>query len=353
DAPPASSLAKKRNPLTAITILLAVTTLASIGLCFYILSIKSDTPAISNEVVASDNSVLYTQEMLDQMMLEARAEGAAEQESQIKEFIRSQLESPEGNVSEILRQMYPESVIYYDSQGYHFVSILDSIAPNTINTEQLSVLESGEITYLSTEGVQALKGVDVSQHQGAIDWEAVADSGVDYAMIRVGFRGYGSGALVLDECFEANITSARAAGLEVGVYFFTQAITIAEAQEEAQFVLDAIAPYQLSYPIVIDIEKPEDSEARAMSLSVVDRTSIVKAFCDSITAAGYEPMLYGNTYSFFAMVDIEQLCDYPIWYAFYNDYPYYPYALRSWQYTAQGTIPGIDGPADLNLWFPE
>ena len=117
DAPPASSLAKKRNPLTAITILLAVTTLASIGLCFYILSIKSDTPAISNEVVASDNSVLYTQEMLDQMMLEARAEGAAEQESQIKEFIRSQLESPEGNVSEILRQMYPESVIYYDSQG--------------------------------------------------------------------------------------------------------------------------------------------------------------------------------------------------------------------------------------------
>ncbi len=172
-------------------------------------------------------------------------------------------------------------------------------------------------------------------------------------MIRAGYRGYGTeGKLVTDECFERNMEGAAANGIDIGVYFFTQAITVEEAREEAQYVLDLLASYDISYPIVIDVEKLS-SDARANALTQAQRTEIVSAFCDAIAEAGYTPMIYGGIYSLFGMLDINQVSHYKIWFAFYNNYVYYPYEVQMWQYSDKGSIPGIEGAVDLNLWFLE
>jgi len=156
----------------------------------------------------------------------------------------------------------------------------------------------------------------------------------------------------LDERFVENMEGATAAGLEVGVYFFSQAINETELLEETEFIFEAIAPYNITYPVVIDVEKIENDTARADALGASERTALVRLFCDTVAARGYTPMIYGNTYSLFSMLEIENIQDYEIWYAFYNDYLYYPYPVRMWQYTANATVPGIEGAADLNIWLP-
>lgn len=339
---------KRNRPSSVLFIILVVTTLLSLSLCIYVLSHPRYVTVESNSI--SEASITtYTQEEVDQMM----ADAANQREMEIKESIRSQLEVSNPSVSETLRQLFSESIIYLDADGYHFIPISDTIPHNNLIRENFSVNENGEITYRHEGALASQKGIDVSQHQGVIDWSQVGDSGVEFAFIRAGFRGYGSGALVTDEQFEANMEGANEAGIATGVYFFTQAITVEEAIEEAQYVLELIAPYEITYPVVIDVEKPDSSEARANTLSREERTLIVQTFCDTIAAAGYTPMIYGNTNSLFGMLDIEIIHSYPIWYAFYNTYPYYPYAMQVWQYTANGSVPGISGTVDLNIWFPE
>ena len=176
---------------------------------------------------------------------------------------------------------------------------------------------------------------------------------MEYAVIRLGIRGYSEGTLVLDEKYEANIQGAAANGIDVGAYFFTQATSEAEALEEAQFVIENLAPYHVNFPVVLDVEAVGSGNARTKDLTVEERTQYAITFCEAVKAAGYTPMIYGNLKTFMLMLDMEQLEDYQKWFAASQpgDLPDYPYAFSIWQYTDKGSVAGIDGDVDLNITF--
>ena len=196
------------------------------------------------------------------------------------------------------------------------------------------------------------KGIDVSQHQGEIDWQQVAQDGVEFAFLRVGYRGYGeAGRLMVDEQFEDNVKGALANGIRTGVYFFSQSITEEEAVEEAKLVLEQIAPYRITGPVVYDLEKVSASDARTNYLTVEQRTAMARAFCQTIADAGYSPMLYMNLESAVALFDLTQLEDYDKWYAHYTTELYFPYEYKIWQYTEKGSVKGIGSEVDLDVSF--
>lgn len=195
-------------------------------------------------------------------------------------------------------------------------------------------------------------GVDVSHHQGKIDWEKVKEDGYEFAIIRIGYRGYGTeGTLNLDNRFHENIKDAQRAGLDVGVYFFAQAINEEEALEEAEFVLKHLKGYKLELPVAYDPESILYDEARTDDVTGEQFTKNAKVFCKRIRKAGYEPMIYSNMLWEAYELDLEKLSDYPIWYADYEPLPQTPYDFVMWQYTSSGTVNGIKGRVDLNIQF--
>jgi GH25 family lysozyme M1 (1,4-beta-N-acetylmuramidase) len=191
-------------------------------------------------------------------------------------------------------------------------------------------------------------GIDVSKWNGKIDWNAVKNSGVSYVIIRCGYRGSSQGALVEDPRFKENMKGAIAAGLKVGVYFFTQAIDVNEAVVEASMVLDLIKPYRISYPVFLDVEA---SGGRADSLSNEQRTEICKAFCETIKAGGYTPGIYANKTWFSTKMDANALSSYKIWLAQYASAPTYTGRYDMWQYKSTGKVSGITGEVDLNISY--
>ena len=196
-------------------------------------------------------------------------------------------------------------------------------------------------------------GIDVSKWNGKIDWAAVKNSGVSYVIIRCGYRGYGSGALVVDPYFEQNIKGATAAGIKVGVYFFSQAVNRVEGVEEASMVLQLIRGYTISYPVFLDVE---DSGAgggrgRADGLSVADRTEVIKAFCETIQNSGYTAGVYANKSWLTNKIDTSQLSRYKIWLAQYAAAPTYTGRYDMWQYKSTGRVTGISTDVDLNLSY--
>jgi GH25 family lysozyme M1 (1,4-beta-N-acetylmuramidase) len=203
--------------------------------------------------------------------------------------------------------------------------------------------------YIAEDGTVSKVGIDVSEHQGVINWEQTATA-IDFAFIRLGYRGYGSeGGIVLDGYYTSNMAGAIENGVPVGVYFYSQATSYDEGVAEANFVLSNVAGYDLSYPIVLDREDPMVEEARTNNLSVEQHTQAALGFLETIKAAGYQTMMYTNRMYYALYVDIEQIYQYPIWFAQYADEPDWPYEFNIWQYTESGEVPGISGPVDLNL----
>ena len=170
-------------------------------------------------------------------------------------------------------------------------------------------------------------------------------------MVRVGFRGYGSGKIVLDDMFEEHTDNAIKAGLKVGVYFFSQAVNYDEGVEEARFALDAIRKYRITGPVAIDTEYIDAEDARTADLSIDDRTDGVVGFCETVKQAGYTPMIYASRNWFVQSLDMTRLGDYKLWLAHYTNQTDFPYLYTGWQYTDAGEIPGIYGSVDLNVWF--
>ena len=195
-------------------------------------------------------------------------------------------------------------------------------------------------------------GIDVSEHQGIIDWQLVAQNGVGFVFLRLGARGYTEGNIVLDAQYQANIEGASNAGLEVGVYFFSQAVNEDEARAEANFVLDQLAGRHLDLPVVYDLEQVSDSNGRINSLSGQQRSQNARAFCEIVEAAGYQAMLYGNAYDL-ARYDLDLLRSYDIWFAHYNVSRPMDYFVNFsiWQCTSTALINGIHGFVDLNIRF--
>lgn len=194
-------------------------------------------------------------------------------------------------------------------------------------------------------------GVDISKYQDYVDFVKLKKAGINFVMIRVGARGYGSGQLVLDDYFYDNIKRASDAGLQIGVYFYSQAVNEAEAVEEANMVLENIKDYSVEYPVAYDMEFVANDDARIDGLSRTDKTVIAKAFLDTIENAGYNPVIYGNKEWLIKEIDMSKLTAYDVWLSQIADVPDYPYKFTMWQYKDDATVDGIAGYVNLNISF--
>ena len=206
--------------------------------------------------------------------------------------------------------------------------------------------------YLTCLTDESWLGIDVSRYQGDVDWEKVKQAGVEFAMIRVGFRGYGqSGKLMEDAKARQNYENATAAGLKVGVYFFAQAISVEEAEEEARYVLELIDGWQLDMPVAYDWECLA-ADYRTVDTDPQTVTDCAKAFCRILEQEGYDTMISFNPSQSRDMMYLEELVDHGFWLAMYSDQMTYEYKVDMWQYTKEGKVPGIQGNVDINLYFP-
>ena len=212
------------------------------------------------------------------------------------------------------------------------------------------VADGSENTELELAGGNGLLGIDVSKWNKEIDWEKVKEAGIEFAIIRCGYRGASSGALVLDPMYEKNIEGAIEAGIPVGVYFFTQAIDEVEAIEEASMVIRLIEDYDVDYPVFLDSESA-GGDGRADALDAEERLRYHKAFLETIASAGYETGVYASKNWFNDRLDVTQLSQYKIWLAEYADVPTYDKYYDMWQYTSKGTVDGIETRVDLDLSF--
>lgn len=275
----------------------------------------------------------------------------AEVEQSIKDRMKALVTGEDGSPLRMVRSFFPENLIYSFEEEYVFAPVLEGVKKHSLLEENFEKTEDGLMQYVENGTVTSHKGIDVSKYQGAIDWAKVKAEGIEYAFIRLGLRGYESGKLVLDEFYDDNMKGANSAGVGAGVYFFTQAVTVEEAKEEAAFVIQNLANYDVSCPVVFDVERIAGGKGRADILTQEQRTDITIAFCEAVKAAGYTPMIYGNVVCFTQMLDMTRLNDYEKWYAFYDDYMYMPYDVSCWQYTEKGRVDGIANNVDLNISF--
>jgi GH25 family lysozyme M1 (1,4-beta-N-acetylmuramidase) len=211
----------------------------------------------------------------------------------------------------------------------------------------------GRFSY-AVEGIEtSAAGVDVSYYNGDIDWNAVKADGIDFAMIRVGYRGYEEGIIKPDAKFEEYMDGAIAAGLDVGVYFYSQAINEKEAVEEAEWVLERIKPYELTYPVALDIEITEAENVRANGISGDMQNAVAESFCERIKEDGYRPMVYANKRMAYLKLDMKRVSEYDFWIAEWSEDepPEFAYDFRIWQYDTDGEVDGINHPVDLNICF--
>lgn len=233
--------------------------------------------------------------------------------------------------------------------GDRVLTPLEGMPLNPYDQSAFSVDSEGRITY-EKEGKRAKTGVDVSTYQKEIDWQAVAADGIDFAILRLGYRGYTEGGLFLDQTFEANLRGALDAGLEVGVYFFSQAITPEEAEAEAAYILNAIEGYEITYPVAFDWEPiAPGNGARTDGLDNDTLTRCAAAFCEKVRGAGLEPAVYFNQSLGYLRYDLRELTEYDLWLAEYDVKPDFYYHFDLWQYTHTGRVAGIEGDVDLDL----
>jgi len=226
---------------------------------------------------------------------------------------------------------------------------LEGMPLNPYDREGFTVDSRGRVSY-ERDGKAAKTGVDVSTYQNEIDWPAVAADGIDFAILRLGYRGYTEGGLFMDQTFQANLDGALDAGLEVGVYFFSQAITPEEAEAEAAYVLNAVEGYEIAYPIAFDWEPiTSGSGARTESLDNRTLTQCAAAFCAKVREAGYTPAVYFNQSLGYLRYDLRELTGYTLWLAEDDTKPDFYYHFDLWQYTHTGQVAGIQGDVDLDL----
>ena len=235
--------------------------------------------------------------------------------------------------------------------GEIWITELDGVPVNKLDNNGFTADSS--LKYYSENGKAAsAEGIDVSAYSGDIDWKKVKESGIDFAMIRVGGRGYGdSGEMYTDERALEYINGAKAEGIKVGAYFFSQAISTEEAIEEADYVKTVLGDIKLDYPVAYDWEIIKDDDARTDNVSASQATECARAFCDRVKELGYTPILYSPSRELYFKYDLSRLADIDIWYCEYANVPTFYYEFSMWQYSATGTIDGIEGAVDLNICF--
>ena len=351
---------KRRRELGVLlsSIVLCIVTLTAVTFCL-ILVFKYRASQLENIEVMNELEALqgrYTQEEVDDLISQAAAEAALQAAESTQEELLTRMKSlmltGDGAVN-MLRQFFPDEIVMSDGSQYYFFPISETLARHNYVQTNFIPTDEGFLEYYENGVLLSHKGIDVSRYQEKIAWDEVAGDGIEYAFIRLGIRGYTEGDIVEDSTFTYNIEGALDNGIEAGVYFFTQATSVEEAKEEAQYVLDTLEPYNVTYPVVLDVEAVSNKNARTADLTKEERTEYCIAFCDMIRQAGYTPMIYGNLKTFMLMLDIEQLESYDKWFAHYDEDVYYPYDFKVWQYTDTGKVAGINGDVDINISFWE
>ncbi|MCR5053922.1 MAG: glycoside hydrolase family 25 protein [Lachnospiraceae bacterium] len=253
----------------------------------------------------------------------------------------------EQSVSEEEAEEQETPFIFRDVFGVEYETVINPDIPAKPYSDD-AFNKNGDI--MSYSGGDYSLGIDVSHHQGYIDFNAVKEAGYDFVIARIGYRGYGEeGSLNADREFDNYYRDAKAAGLQVGAYFFAQAVNEEEAKEEADFVLGILNGRELDLPVVYDPESILDDVARTDNVSGEQFTANTKVFCETIAEAGYEPMIYANMLWEAFELDLSKLEGYPIWYADYEDKPQTPYDFVIWQYTNEGSVPGVEGVCDIDI----
>ena len=235
--------------------------------------------------------------------------------------------------------------------GEIWITELDGVPKNELNNDNFT--SDSTFKYYSENGKAAsLEGIDISSYSGDVDWAKVKESGVDFAIIRIGGRGYGDeGALYTDDRALEYIEGARNAGIKVGGYFFSQAINTEEAVEEADYVKSVLGDIKLDFPVAYDWEIIKDEDARTDNVSAVEATNCARAFCDRIMELGYKTMLYSPSRELYFKYDLSRLADIDIWYCEYANVPNFYYRFSMWQYSSTGRVDGIEADVDMNICF--
>ncbi len=310
--------------------------------------IGSDSvPAAIVEEFALDETTDETEPASDRDdgdYLDARKEA----EDSLLQRLRGYMEKEGVSTVDVLRTLFPNQLVVYSNNRYYFEEIDHSLPANEYGDSYFTENADGTWAYEDDNGVIGHPGIDVSRFQGEIDW-GKASSEIEFAILRLGFRGYTEGAIVDDETFEANIQGALENNLHVGVYFLTQAKDADEIDEEAAYVLDVLKDYGIDGPVVLDVESVANGEGRTSDLTKEERTALIRRFTEKISEAGHKPMLYTNLKSMVLMMNYKDLADIPLWYAFYSRPIYFPYAYDILQYSESGHVDGITEPVDLNL----
>lgn len=233
-----------------------------------------------------------------------------------------------------------------------WVLISPYLTKNTYDFKNLS--ENANLRKYTDNGKKiSYVGVDISKHNGRVNFNSIKAAGVDYVMLRLGARGYSTGQISLDDNFVENMEAAIEAGLDIGVYFYSQAVSQDEVMQEVNFVIQNLEPYRahITYPVAFDMENVPNDKARIDGLSRDDKTAIATAFLSGVQAAGYAPMVYGNKEWLIKNIDLAKLQDFDVWLSQEQDVPDYPYQFAMWQYTTTGVLNGVTGDASLNLCF--
>ena len=234
--------------------------------------------------------------------------------------------------------------------GTMWVNKIENLPENTLDPTMFSVSENGLISYAGAD-CTAIPGVDVSYYQGEIDWQALADQGIRFALLRIGYRGYTQGQLFVDEAFETNLANARAAGMLCGVYFFSQAVNADEARQEADQVLSQLDGRTLELPVFFDWESVTEADSRTQDVYSLPITECASAFCTRIEEGGYQAGVYFFRSLGYHNYDLSQLSEWSFWSAALGSYPDFYYAHSFWQYSITAQLDGVAGDLDLDLWL--
>ena len=245
-------------------------------------------------------------------------------------------------------------VYLYDGYDWVWYTPVAGVETNAFSKEDFQFVNDTPVYTGSAFTVE--KGIDVSEHQREIDWSRVRSQGLDFCYVRAGRRGYTEGGIFEDVYFKRNMEGAAGCGLKLGVYFFSQAITVAEAIEEANWVINAVKGYRISLPIAFDWEVVDAPKARTADLGVNTLTDCAVAFCETVRRAGYTPCVYYNRTTGYYRYDLSRLKDYTVWLALPCNppdltYPSFYYRIDQWQYSLTAQIPGISMETDLEYIF--
>ena len=256
---------------------------------------------------------------------------------------------------EVLEEVDPSTdgnhtLIVYENGEEEWVAINSYLNLHKYDFSGL-VYEDPFMKYFENSAKLSYAGVSISKEEGYVDFNKLKKAGIQYVMIRLGQRGYGSGQVSLDENYSDNMKRANDASLDLGVYFYSQAITEAEAVEEANFVIEHLKEYKITFPVAFVMEKIVGDSSRIENLTVNERTKIAASFLSTIEAAGYNGVLYGNKEWMLKQLDLTKLKDYDTWLSQNSDIPDYPYQFTMWEYTKTNNVDGIAGNANLSISF--